>query len=300
MKQYFLTRWVATAVALSLVFATLRIVSAEDPVFTRSPIIRAQVATPSSPMAVNDVVVSDASPGRRSVTYGTALVREQPVLFSFFDASSNEVNTASLHAAAKELWEAKELAAKKAAEEKLRQQLDSYFEQDMKRREAELKSMQDRLAKLQAQLNLRREKQKDIVDLQIKVLIAEAGGLGFFSSGHSPMGPDENRYFYSPGGARPYSSSSPSPFTNPSEFSSPHRDAAGIPAEAPVSPSNPFAAEPVPNLAPITGEVRDPSVPTISPDDTTPRSAPTPTETPTSSSAEPASAPGPQPTVVPN
>jgi hypothetical protein len=62
----------------------------------------------------------------------------------------------------------------------------------MVNREKELAELEKRLAKLREQLDRRRTKKQDIMDLQIKVLLNEADGLGFYSGGeksdYSPFG----------------------------------------------------------------------------------------------------------------
>lgn len=67
------------------------------------------------------------------------------------------------------------------AREKLDSLLNEYFEADMARREQELKAVEERVKKLHAQLERRREKKSDIIELQMKVLLNEADGMGFFS-----------------------------------------------------------------------------------------------------------------------
>jgi hypothetical protein len=70
---------------------------------------------------------------------------------------------------------------KEKAEAKLRNLLSKQFETDMERRQSELEQLAERLEKLKQQLERRREKMAEIVDLQMKVLVNEADGLGFFS-----------------------------------------------------------------------------------------------------------------------
>lgn len=81
------------------------------------------------------------------------------------------------------------------ARERLDSLLNEYFEEDMKRRENELAEVEERVKKLHAQLERRREKKSDIIELQIKVLLNEADGLGFFGN-EGPAGP----WFGGPGG----------------------------------------------------------------------------------------------------
>ena len=71
---------------------------------------------------------------------------------------------------------------KAQATEKLTGLLEEYFEHDMQRREQELQEVETRLQKLRSQLQRRREMKDEIVDLQIKVVVNEAEGLGFFGA----------------------------------------------------------------------------------------------------------------------
>jgi hypothetical protein len=73
--------------------------------------------------------------------------------------------------------------SKRQAQETLEDLLDRYFDEDMRRRERELAQIEERVKKLSALLERRRERRRDIVDLQVKVLLSEAEGMGFFSSG---------------------------------------------------------------------------------------------------------------------
>jgi hypothetical protein len=60
-----------------------------------------------------------------------------------------------------------------------------HFDEDMKARQTELTKLEERLKKLRAQLDRRSKAKAEIIQLQIKVLINEAEGLGF--SGGSPF-----------------------------------------------------------------------------------------------------------------
>jgi hypothetical protein len=83
---------------------------------------------------------------------------------------------------AERIRDAEDAAARQAATDELTKLLDKYFEEDMKARTEELKDVQQRLANLQAQLERRRAKKQEIVDLQMKVALNEADGLGFYSA----------------------------------------------------------------------------------------------------------------------
>jgi hypothetical protein len=53
------------------------------------------------------------------------------------------------------------------------------FDEDMKVREGELSKLEERLNKLRAQLDRRRKAKGEIIQLEVKVLVNEAAGLGF-------------------------------------------------------------------------------------------------------------------------
>ncbi len=78
-----------------------------------------------------------------------------------------------------ELGEATDDAKKQDLIKQLATAVTANFEEDMTSREAELTKLEERLAKLRAQLDRRRKAQGEIIQLQLKVMINEADGLGF-------------------------------------------------------------------------------------------------------------------------
>jgi phosphoenolpyruvate-protein kinase (PTS system EI component) len=82
--------------------------------------------------------------------------------------------------AAASVRDAKDEAARAAAMAQLHSQLDQYFEQDMQSRNKEMQDIEARLQRLRAQLDRRHQKKSEIIDLQAKVAINEAEGLGFY------------------------------------------------------------------------------------------------------------------------
>jgi hypothetical protein len=86
------------------------------------------------------------------------------------------------------------------------------FERDMENRETELTKLDERLSKLRAQLDRRRKAKTDIIQLQVKVLVNEADGLGFGAQPLQPSGlpkaSTRNGSIYTP-------SSTPAPAINP-------------------------------------------------------------------------------------
>jgi hypothetical protein len=90
-------------------------------------------------------------------------------------------NAAKIRKAAEELRDAKDDDAKTKATADLRDLLGTYFEEDMVHRQKELEGVEARLQKLHAQLERRRAKKQDIIDLQVKMSVNDADGLGFYS-----------------------------------------------------------------------------------------------------------------------
>jgi hypothetical protein len=81
-----------------------------------------------------------------------------------------------------ELGDATDEKQKAGLTEKLKAAVDKCFEDDMKGREADLTKLQERLNKLKSQMDRRRKAKDEIVQLEVKVLVNEASGLGFSSS----------------------------------------------------------------------------------------------------------------------
>jgi hypothetical protein len=82
---------------------------------------------------------------------------------------------------------------KSKAEDKLTKLLRQYFDEDMQHRQEELARIEARTKKLRELLELRRTKKGEIIELQIKVFLNEAEGLGFFndSPAASSLGPQQ-------------------------------------------------------------------------------------------------------------
>lgn len=112
---------------------------------------------------------------------------------------------------------------------KLRELTSQYFEEDMEIRQKELLDIQKRLEKLRAQLDRRRAKKDEIVDLQVKVAINEAEGLGFTSA------PRENFKF---------DIRVPTPVMIPDDLGPPRVEVA-VPSPPSPPADSPFGAGPV-------------------------------------------------------
>jgi hypothetical protein len=135
------------------------------------------------------IVVPDGEEIRRSVEHSLAAAG--------LDVG-NSID-AKIRKAAEKLRDAKDEQTKTEAREKLAGLLGQYFDEDMTRREKELAKLKERLEKLTAQLERRRAKKQDIIDLQIQVAVNEADGLGFISRpANWPFGGDFNFHYGAP------------------------------------------------------------------------------------------------------
>jgi len=99
----------------------------------------------------------------------------------FFGHNPNHELDAKIREAAAQVRDANDDSTRAAATADLTKLMDQYFEADIRVREQELADIESRLEKLRAQLDRRREKKQEIVDLQMKVALNEAEGLGFYS-----------------------------------------------------------------------------------------------------------------------
>jgi hypothetical protein len=138
--------------------------------------------------------VADPPPVENDAALGRSrrvIVDEQRVLpdgRSVLEAREIEISTSrtDLMRAVGEAAEALRAAdgedAKAKAAAQLAKILNAYFDEDMKRRAAELAKIEERVKKLRTQFDKRAAKKQEIINLQIKVLENEANGLGFFNS----------------------------------------------------------------------------------------------------------------------
>ena len=107
--------------------------------------------------------------------------RTREGLDSFFDDSGTIVpaERTRIQQLVVELREATDDAKKAGLTKQLEAAVTATFEEDLTSREAELTKLEERLAKLRALLDRRRKAQGEIIQLQLKVMINEADGLGF-------------------------------------------------------------------------------------------------------------------------
>jgi hypothetical protein len=99
----------------------------------------------------------------------------------FFGHNPNHELDAKIREAAAQVRDANDDSTRAAATADLTKLMDQYFEADIRVREQELADIESRLGKLRAQLDRRRQKKSEIIDLQVKVATNEANGLGFYS-----------------------------------------------------------------------------------------------------------------------
>ena len=114
----------------------------------------------------------------KDVTKNIVMMHARPEMIKRIREAASRVN------------DAEDDEEKDQAQERLEQLLDDYFNEDMERREEELANVEERVKQLRKLLERRREKKREIVDLQVQVLLNEAEGLGFFSE-PGPGGPKD-------------------------------------------------------------------------------------------------------------
>lgn len=90
--------------------------------------------------------------------------------------------TSAIRKAAEAVRDAKGDEAKSDAQKKLAELLSKCYDDDMVQREHELKQIEERLTKLRELLDRRRTKKQEIIELQTKVALNEAEGLGFYDN----------------------------------------------------------------------------------------------------------------------
>jgi hypothetical protein len=117
-------------------------------------------------------------------------INPQPFVINFGNSHEGKIREA-----AEAVRDAKDDQARSQATAKLREALDAYFSEDMANRAKELQGIQERLQKLQAQLERRRAKKDEIIELAMKNALNDADGLGFYSQ---PAGPRPDFLFPPP------------------------------------------------------------------------------------------------------
>jgi hypothetical protein len=127
-----------------------------------------------------DAQLNEYAPGgkasKRYQSYASSGVGERPVVHVLVPAST------TIRSAADAVLDAKSEEDKGAVQKKLADLLSKYFDDDMSEREKELGKIEERLTKLRELLDRRRTKKQEILDLQAKVALNEAEGLGFYNT----------------------------------------------------------------------------------------------------------------------
>lgn len=189
----------------------------------------AAAAAPSS-----DLARSAAPVAGEGATYGLIAVPTAAEASDPFGAAARPTLYAhlpqgdhpSLQQLAAAVRGAKDDAARAAATEKMQKTLNETFDADMKRREQELTKLEERLKALRQQMTRRQAKKGEIIELQSRVLLNEADGLGFYSS-------DEAIYAH-PAGTSPWNSDGFAPGVAPPVFGGlPVAPAATVPVATP-------------------------------------------------------------------
>jgi hypothetical protein len=102
--------------------------------------------------------------------------------------SSGSSASSAIQSLVAQLRDADDELKKTELTKQLEAAINKNFDHDMEGREKELTQLEERLKKLRTQLERRRKAKSEIVELQIKVLVNEAEGLGF--SGQSLLEPE--------------------------------------------------------------------------------------------------------------
>jgi hypothetical protein len=184
-------------------------------------------------------VVSQAPAARQNSAY------ELDPFYAGLRNTPTRDTSGAIRKAAEAVRDAKGEDAKSAAQKKLGDLLSKSYDEDMAQRERELKQIEERLTKLRELLSRRRSKKQEIIDLQTKVALNEADGLGFYQSERLPK-TGFGTYYYSPGPIVP-----PVPAIPPTPYPSdalvvPKATAPGI-TDAYPTPAPPETSEPAPS-----------------------------------------------------
>ena len=83
---------------------------------------------------------------------------------------------------------------KSKAKQEIEALLNQYFDQDIETRQAQVAQIEQRVAKLKAQLQTRLAAKSELVQLQMKLIENEAAGLGFFGDPRQGIGEGRGGY----------------------------------------------------------------------------------------------------------
>jgi hypothetical protein len=168
-------------------------------------VVLMRAGTARSQQVPGSTTVSSGGSGLGSAT-GTTTVNaagqsQNPFGTTVYQESSARGEIAQLLT---KLREAEGDAARVELSKQLEEAIAKYFDDDMKTRESELTKLEERVSKLRSQLDRRRRAKQEIIQLQLKVLMNEADGLGF--SGALLFEPNRRTnsaadfYYYNEGG----------------------------------------------------------------------------------------------------
>ncbi len=136
-----------------------------------------------------DQALKQADRARLQAETARTLFGESPVRVRVQLGTTN-----AIHTAAAEVRDAKGDDDRKAAQKKLDEALSKYFDEDMVQREKDLKEVEERVTKLRELLERRRASKQEIIDLEAKVALNQANGLGFYD-GEATGGPVVHPFF---------------------------------------------------------------------------------------------------------
>lgn len=180
--QYSCFACVAAALLAIWCFSELAPVSGQDGVPSNASKPVKKTAEPGvEPTPSSESSYSNAAPKKKP---------KKKYLYSFQgqkNAGKSRDITAQtmIQQATKKFKTAKTDDEKQAARKGMTAGLSRYFDDDIKKREAGIVKIEERVKKLRVQLEKRQEAKDRLVDLQVQLLINEANGLGFYSSPNS-------------------------------------------------------------------------------------------------------------------
>jgi hypothetical protein len=155
-------------------------VRADDP---DSQLKRANAAVDKAKAMVQKVQSEQQAQWAQNSPYGNNPFGGGSGGVSWFSAGRPRTNvTSAIRKAAEAVRDAKGEEAKSDAQKKLAELLSKSYDDDMVQREHELKQIEERLTKLRELLERRRTKKQEIIELQTKVALNEAEGLGFYDN----------------------------------------------------------------------------------------------------------------------
>lgn len=131
-----------------------------------------------------DAGAGDESGANAAMGYGEDMYDEGGMYGGMSGGGGHILNSirAQIFTKVKELRAAGTDKSKDEAKKETQTLLDRYFEADMKERQREVAAIEERVKRLRAQLEKRQAAKDEIVQLQLKVIVNEAEGLGFFTA----------------------------------------------------------------------------------------------------------------------